>query len=118
MANRRIAILLFLLCGLASAITSIAGKSYYEFLQVPKGASDEQIKRAYRKLALKYHPDKNQGNEEANKKFAEINNAYEVLSDNEKRNIYDRYGEEGLKQHAASGGRGGGGMNIQDIFSS
>ncbi|KAL6339782.1 hypothetical protein AAG906_034868 [Vitis piasezkii] len=118
MANRRIAILLFLLCGLASAITSIAGKSYYDVLQVPKGASDEQIKRAYRKLALKYHPDKNQGNEEANKKFAEINNAYEVLSDNEKRNIYDRYGEEGLKQHAASGGRGGGGMNIQDIFSS
>ncbi|KAJ9696627.1 hypothetical protein PVL29_008708 [Vitis rotundifolia] len=118
MANRRIAILLFLLCGLASSITSIAGKSYYDVLQVPRGASDEQIKRAYRKLALKYHPDKNQGNEEANKKFAEINNAYEVLSDNEKRNIYDRYGEEGLKQHAASGGRGGGGMNIQDIFSS
>ncbi|KAK4412443.1 DnaJ protein ERDJ3B [Sesamum alatum] len=93
-------------------------KSYYDFLQVPRGASDEQIKRAYRKLALKYHPDKNQGNEETNKKFAEINNAYEVLSDSEKRGIYDRYGEEGLKQHAANGGRGGGGMNIQDIFSS
>lgn len=127
-------------------------KNYYDVLQVPKGASDEQIKRAYRKLALKYHPDKNQGNEEANKKFAEINNgisyfffflivniqlitdclgriidvvfasdclAYEVLSDSEKRNIYDRYGEEGLKQHAATGGgRGGGmGMNINDIFS-
>ncbi|URD80191.1 DnaJ [Musa troglodytarum] len=90
-------------------------RNYYDVLQVPKGASEEQIKRAYRKLALKYHPDKNQGNEEANKRFAEINNAYEVLSDPEKRNIYDRYGEEGLKQHAAGGGRGPG-MNIQDIF--
>nr|QEG03108.1 DnaJ protein ERDJ3B isoform X1 [Cymbidium ensifolium] len=99
------------------ALASLGAKSYYEVLQVPKGASDEQIKRAYRKLALKYHPDKNQGNEEANKRFAEINNAYEVLTDSEKRGIYDRYGEEGLRQHAASGGRGPG-MNIQDIFSS
>ncbi|XP_057508095.1 dnaJ protein ERDJ3B [Actinidia eriantha] len=113
----RISKLLFLICVLLYAVIAIAGKSYYDVLQVPKGAADEQIKRAYRKLALKYHPDKNQGNEEANKKFAEINNAYEVLSDSEKRGIYDRYGEEGLKQHAASGGRGGG-MNIQDIFSS
>ncbi|KAL3517387.1 hypothetical protein ACH5RR_019976 [Cinchona calisaya] len=114
----RIAIskLLFLLCFLCCSLIAIDAKSYYDILQVPKGASDDQMKRAYRKLALKYHPDKNQGNEEANKKFAEINNAYEVLSDSEKRNIYDRYGEEGLKQHAASGGRGNG-MNIQDIFS-
>ncbi|PPS00246.1 hypothetical protein GOBAR_AA20409 [Gossypium barbadense] len=110
--------LLFLLFALSLAIVAIAGKSYYDILQVPKGASDEQIKRAYRKLALKYHPDKNPGNEEANKRFADINNAYEVLSDSEKRGIYDRYGEEGLKQHAASGGRGGMGVNIQDIFSS
>lgn len=117
MAHRRTK-LLFVVCALCYVLSAIAGKSYYDILQVPKGASDEQIKRAYRKLALKYHPDKNQGNEEANKRFAEINNAYEVLSDGEKRNIYDRYGEEGLKQHAASGGRGGGmGMNIQDIFS-
>ncbi|KAM5576051.1 dnaJ protein ERDJ3B [Rosa sericea] len=111
-------LLLLLLCALCHALTAIAGKSYYEILQVPKGASDEQIKRAYRKLALKYHPDKNPGNEEANQRFADINNAYEVLSDSEKRGIYDRYGEDGLKQHAASGGRGGGGMgmNINDIF--
>lgn len=109
--------LLFILCVLSYALAAIAGKSYYDTLQVPRSASDEQIKRAYRKLALKYHPDKNPGNEEANKRFAEINNAYEVLSDSQKRDIYDKYGEEGLKQHMASGGRGGGmGMNINDIF--
>ncbi|KZV44153.1 hypothetical protein F511_26432 [Dorcoceras hygrometricum] len=116
MAHRRSKLLL-LSCIISYFLIAFAGKSYYDILQVPRGASDDQIKRAYRKLALKYHPDKNQGNEEANKKFAEINNAYEVLSDGEKRDIYDKYGEDGLKQHAASGGRGGG-MNIQDIFSS
>ncbi|KAG4913735.1 hypothetical protein JHK82_054323 [Glycine max] len=116
MAHRG-ATLFFLLFAICYSLIAIAGKSYYDILQLSKGASDEQIKRAYRKLALKYHPDKNPGNEEANKKFAEISNAYEVLSDSEKRNIYDRYGEEGLKQHAASGGRGGG-MNFQDIFGS
>ncbi|EEF47290.1 dnaJ protein ERDJ3B [Ricinus communis] len=117
MAYRK-AKLLFLLCALSYVLSVISAKSYYDVLQVPKSASDEQIKRAYRKLALKYHPDKNPGNEEANKRFAEINNAYEVLSDSEKRNIYDRYGEEGIKQHMAGGGRGGGmGMNIQDLFS-
>ncbi|KAI3916219.1 hypothetical protein MKW98_004660 [Papaver atlanticum] len=111
---------LLLVCVLSSlALSVLAGKSYYDILQIAKGSTEDQIKRAYRKLALKYHPDKNQGNEEANKKFAEINNAYEVLSDRDKRNIYDRYGEEGLKQHAAQGGGGrGGGMNMQDIFSS
>nr|GEV29997.1 DnaJ protein ERDJ3B-like [Tanacetum cinerariifolium] len=88
-------------------------KSYYEILQVQKGAPEEQIKRSYRKLALKYHPDKNHGNNEATKKFAEINNAYEVLSDSEKRRVYDRYGEEGLKRHAD--GRGGG-MDLEDII--
>ncbi|KAF4364532.1 dnaJ protein ERDJ3B [Cannabis sativa] len=119
MMARRSSKLLFLFCALCYVLAVIAGKSYYDILQVPKGASDDQIKRAYRKLALKYHPDKNPGNEEANKRFAEINNAYEVLSDSEKRGIYDRYGEEGLKQHAASGGGRGGGMgvNINDIFS-
>ncbi|KAK8965694.1 hypothetical protein KSP40_PGU013027 [Platanthera guangdongensis] len=109
---------LLLLAVLFHAVVAFAAKSYYEVLQVPKGAPEEQIKRAYRKLALKYHPDKNQGNEEANKRFAEINNAYEVLTDPEKRGIYDRYGEEGLKQHAAGGGGRGPGMNMQDIFSS
>ncbi|PKA55204.1 Chaperone protein dnaJ 2 [Apostasia shenzhenica] len=117
MARHRAGPVFLLSILLLHALAVLGGKSFYEVLQVPKGASDDQIKRAYRKLALKYHPDKNQGNEEANKRFAEINNAYEVLTDSEKRNIYDRYGEEGLRQHAAGGGRGPG-MNIQDIFSS
>jgi DnaJ family protein B protein 11 len=71
--------LCIVLFALSYAICVLAGKSYYDVLQVPKGASDEQIKRAYRKLALKYHPDKNQGNEEATRKFAEINNGIFVL---------------------------------------
>eukprot|EP00262_Sarcandra_glabra_P010977 TRINITY_DN26686_c0_g1_i1.p1 TRINITY_DN26686_c0_g1~~TRINITY_DN26686_c0_g1_i1.p1 ORF type:complete len:344 (+),score=73.72 TRINITY_DN26686_c0_g1_i1:317-1348(+) len=115
MEHRRTGFFLFIFV-LSYAICAFGGKNFYDVLQVPRGASDEQIKRAYRKLALKYHPDKNPGNEEANKKFAEINNAYEALSDREKRSIYDRYGEEGLKQHSNGGARGGG-MNIQDIFS-
>ncbi|GAB6027861.1 hypothetical protein CHUAL_002079 [Chamberlinius hualienensis] len=72
------------------------GKDYYRILGVSKGATDEEIKKAYRKMALRYHPDKNKaaGSEE---KFKEIAEAYEVLSDKRKRDIYDQYGEEGLK---------------------
>jgi len=88
---------------------------YYAALGVSRGAEESQIKRAYRKLALRYHPDKNPNDESAKKKFTEISQAYEVLSDKEKRSIYDRYGEDGVKQHEQSGGRGGGGA--QDIFS-
>ncbi len=72
-------------------------KDYYEILGVPRNASKEEIKKAYRKLALKYHPDRNPGDKEAEEKFKEINEAYEVLSDDEKRKIYDLYGVEGLK---------------------
>ncbi|KAK7278197.1 hypothetical protein RJT34_23222 [Clitoria ternatea] len=120
MAHPRANLFFLLSCLLCYSLNAFAGKSYYDILQLSKGASEEQIKRAYRKLALKYHPDKNPNNQEANKRFAEINNAYEILSDTEKRSIYDRYGEEGLKQHAAGGGgRGGGmGMDFEDIFSS
>ncbi|KAM0951181.1 putative DnaJ domain, Chaperone J-domain superfamily, DnaJ subfamily A member [Dioscorea sansibarensis] len=110
-------LLLFLIFLFSLSISSLGAKSYYDVLQVPRSASEDQIKSSYRKLALKYHPDKNPGNDEANGKFAEINNAYEVLTDKEKRSIYDRSGEEGLKQHAAGGGGRAGGVNIQDIFS-
>lgn len=85
------------------------GADYYARLGVDKKADEETIKKAYRKLALKWHPDRNQGNkEEADKKFKEISEAYEVLSDKNKRQVYDTYGEEGLKGGAPAGGPGGG----------
>ncbi|KAI4306447.1 hypothetical protein L6164_029722 [Bauhinia variegata] len=74
------------------------GVDYYKVLQVDKKANDEDLKKAYRKLAMKWHPDKNPNNKkEAESKFKEISEAYEVLSDPQKRAIYDQYGEEGLK---------------------
>ncbi|KAL4224875.1 DnaJ subfamily C member 5B [Mactra antiquata] len=75
---------------------SRSGESLYQLLGIPKGAPHDDIKRAYRKLALRFHPDKNQGNEEATEKFKEINHAHKVLTDNTKRGIYDRYGSLGL----------------------
>ncbi len=82
------------------------GKDYYSVLGVPKGASEDEIKKAYRKLALKYHPDRNQGDDKSEAKFKEAAEAYEVLSDSKKRETYDRYGEDGLK--GAFSGQGGG----------
>ncbi|MDR1284931.1 MAG: molecular chaperone DnaJ [Campylobacteraceae bacterium] len=69
---------------------------YYEILEIEKSADNETIKKAYRKLALKYHPDRNQGDKNAEEKFKQINEAYQVLSDSSKREIYDRYGKNGL----------------------
>ena len=77
-------------------------RDYYEVLGVAKGASDDEIKKAFRKLAVKYHPDKNPGDKEAEEKFKEINEAYSVLSDKTKRSRYDQFG------HAGVGGDGGG----------
>lgn len=86
----------------------MANKDYYEALGIQKGASEDEIKRAFRKLAIKYHPDKNQGNKEAEDKFKEINEAYQVLSDPEKKARYDQYGTADFDGSGfGSGGFGG-----------
>ncbi len=91
---------------------------YYEVLQVSKNATTAEIKKAYRKLALKYHPDKNPGDKEAEEKFKLINEAYAVLSDEEKRRVYDLYGKEGLKGSSSNGFTSTSMDDIMDIFNS
>ena len=91
-------------------------RDYYEILEVSKSASADEIKKAYRKKAIKYHPDKNQGDKAAEEKFKEAAEAYEVLSSPEKRQRYDQFGHAGVGG-AAGGGFGGGGMSMDDIFS-
>ena len=78
---------------------------YYDLLGVPRNASSDDVKKAYRKLALKYHPDRNQGSKDTEERFKEVTEAYEVLRDREKRSVYDRYGEQGVKRSV--GGAGG-----------
>ncbi len=88
-------------------------RDYYEILEVTKSAGEAEIKKAYRKMAIKYHPDKNPGNSEAEEKFKAAAEAYEILSDQQKRQRYDQYGHAGV-----SGAAGGGfGMSMDDIFS-
>ena len=94
-------------------------RDYYEVLGLNKGASDDEIKKAFRKMAMKYHPDKNPGDKKAEEKFKEINEAYAVLSDPEKKDKYDRFGHAGVDPNAGFGGAGGGfgGFGgFEDIF--
>ena len=91
-------------------------RDYYEILEVSKSASAAEIKKAYRKKAIQFHPDKNPGDKASEEKFKEAAEAYEVLSDSDKRKRYDQYGHAGVGS-AAGGGFGGASMNMEDIFS-
>jgi len=91
-------------------------RDYYDILGVSRSASADEIKKAYRKLAIKYHPDKNPNDKAAEEKFKEAAEAYEILSTPEKKQRYDQFGHAGVGG-AAGGGYGGGGMNMEDIFS-
>lgn len=92
---------------------SMIKRDYYEVLDIPRNGGEAEIKKAYRQLALQFHPDRNPGNKEAEEKFKEASEAYEVLRDPEKRDLYDRYGHEGLKRTGFSGFAG-----FEDIFTS
>ncbi|HSH65028.1 MAG TPA: molecular chaperone DnaJ [Bacteroidia bacterium] len=91
-------------------------RDYYEILEISKSANADEIKKAYRKMAIKFHPDKNPGDKNAEEKFKEAAEAYEILSTPEKKQRYDQYGHAGLGGNAGFGG-GFGGMNMDDIFS-
>jgi len=94
----------------------MSNKNYYEVIGVPKTASKEEIKKAYRKLAKKYHPDVNQSDKNSEEKFKEINEAYEVLSDDNKRANYDRFGSAGPGMGGGPQGFGGQGVDLEDLF--
>ncbi len=93
----------------------MAKRDYYEVLGVDRSVSPDELKKAYRKIAIKFHPDKNPDDKEAEEKFKEAAEAYDILSNDEKRQRYDRYGHQGVG--GAGGGFGGGNMNMDDIFS-
>ena len=92
-------------------------RDFYEILEVSKSASADEIKKAYRKKAIQFHPDKNPGDKQSEEKFKEAAEAYEILSDPQKRQRYDQYGHAGVGGASGGGGFNGGGMNMEDIFS-
>ena len=95
----------------------MAKRDYYDILGISKNATAEEIKKAYRQKALKFHPDKNPGDTDAEEKFKEAAEAYEVLSNSDKKARYDRYGHAGLGNGGQGYGGFGGGMSMEDIFS-
>jgi len=90
-------------------------RDYYEVLGVAKSADDKDIKKAYKRLAMKFHPDRTQGDKAMEEKFKEVQEAYEVLSDEQKRAAYDRYGHAGVDPNRGAGG-GAGGADFGDIL--
>ena len=112
----RLAAQLQFLFALLVLATTQAAQDFYQLLGIKRSATTKEIKKAYRSKSLQFHPDKNK-EEGASDKFAEIAYAYEVLTDEDKKQIYDRHGEEGLKQHEQRQGQGGGHGGFDDIFS-
>ncbi len=103
----------------------MASKDFYSTLGVSKNSSDEEIKKSYKKLAFKYHPDRNKGDKKSEEKFKEINEAYQILGDPEKRSQYDAYGSSAFEGGGPGGfpgggfpggGFAGGGINIEDLM--
>lgn len=95
----------------------MAKRDFYDILGISKGASSAEIKKAYRKKAIEFHPDKNPDDKTAEAKFKEAAEAYEILSDDNKKARYDQYGHQAFENGGGGGGFGGGGMNMDDIFS-
>jgi molecular chaperone DnaJ len=94
----------------------MAKQDYYEILGVSRTAEEREIKKAYKRLAMKYHPDRNQGDKDAETRFKEIKEAYEVLTDAQKRAAYDQYGHAAFEQGGMGGGGFGGGADFSDIL--
>src|SRR5580698_1216936 len=99
-----------------SRTSNVIKADYYEVLSVTRTASDQELKTAYRKLAMQFHPDRNPGDAEAEEKFKECSEAYQVLTDTQKRAAYDRYGHAGVSSAGGNGSPFAGAQDIGDIF--